>query len=185
MTWNWDLVSALSDLLGGIAVVASLLFVGYQLRQQAHIERASAQRDLLAATREWVSLPSRSEAHFNAIRRCLDDFDGTDAWSRQLFWDWAVNILLILETALYMQQNKFVHGGSFERFEQLVLSIVRASGGRQWWNHMYRAIGVDVAEHVARLIVEIGDEVPPWNELMPHFKSDAPADPSPNPAPRH
>ena len=73
---NWEMFGAIAEMFGGIAVVISLVFVGYQLRQQSYIERAKAQRDLLMQTREWVSMPSSDEAQFNAIRRCLEDFEG-------------------------------------------------------------------------------------------------------------
>ncbi len=102
--------------------------------------------------------------------RCLEDFDGADAWSRQQFWSWATNVLLIFESVLYMKSDKFVHEGSFDRFEQLVLAIARTHGGRQWWNYMYNVIGTDVAEHIDNRIKEVGASVPPWNELLPHFQ---------------
>jgi hypothetical protein len=72
---NWEMF-------GGAAVIASLVFVGYQLRQQSNIERAKAQRDPLMQIREWVSLPSQNKDYFNAIQRCLDDFDNADDWCR-------------------------------------------------------------------------------------------------------
>lgn len=160
----------MAEMLGGAAVIISLLFVGFQLRQQSNIERAKAQRDLLMQIREWISLPSRDKECFNAIQRCLDDFDSADDWSRQQFWDWATNVLLVFESVLYMKEDNFIHEGSYIRFEQLVLAIARTNGGGQWWKYMYNAIGTDVAEHINARIVELGDEVTPWNELLPHFK---------------
>ena len=167
---NWEMFGAIAEMFGGIAVVISLVFVGYQLRQQSYIERAKAQRDLLMQTREWVSMPSSDEAQFNAIRRCLEDFEGADAWSQQQFWSWATNVLLIFESVLYMQSDKLVHEGSYNRFEQLVLAIVRTPGGKQWWEYMFNIIGTDVAEHITKRTEDIGESVPPWNELLPHFK---------------
>jgi hypothetical protein len=167
---NWDAIGAIAEMLGGLAVVASLIFVGYQLRQQSNIERAKAQRDLLYQVREWISLPSRNEDCFHAIQRCLDDFDTADNWSRQQFWDWATNALLVFESVLYMKAEDFVHEGSYIRFEQIVLAITRTKGGAQWWNYMYNCIGTDVAEHINSRIDEVGDTIPPWNELLPHFK---------------
>ena len=82
--------------------------------------------------RAWVSLPSKSSEHFAAIQRCLDDFDSADDWSRQQFWDWATNVLLVFESVLYMKSDKFIHDGSYIRFEQLVLAISRTRGGAQW-----------------------------------------------------
>jgi hypothetical protein len=167
---DWEMLGALAETLGGLGVIASMVFVGYQLRQQSNIERAKAQRDLLMQIREWVSLPSRSKEHFVAIQTCLDDFDSADDWSRQQFWDWATNVLLVFESVLYMKSDEFIHEGSYIRFEQLVLAISRTRGGAQWWKYMYDVIGTDVAEHIDARIEEVGDLIPPWNELLPHFK---------------
>jgi hypothetical protein len=167
---NWEMFGAIAEMLGGVAVIASLIFVGYQLRQQAYIERAKAQRELLMQGREWVSLPSRNKECFRAIQLCLNDFDSADSWSRQQFWEWATSVLLLFESALYMKADDFINDGSYIRFEQLVLAICRTRGGAQWWRYVYNVIGTDVAEHIDARIKELGDTVPPWNELLPHFK---------------
>ena len=65
---NWDAIGAIGELVGGLIVVASLIFVGYQLRQTSMIERAKAQRDLLLQARAWVAMPSRDKERFDAIR---------------------------------------------------------------------------------------------------------------------
>jgi hypothetical protein len=44
---NWEALGAFAEIAGAIAVVASLLFVGNQLRQGQSIEPAKAQRELL------------------------------------------------------------------------------------------------------------------------------------------
>lgn len=173
---DWEMFGVIKEIISSVAVIASLVFVGYQLRQQVYIERAKAQRELLMQIREWVSLPSRNEEFFNAIQRCLHDFDSADSWSRQQFWDWATNVLLVFESVFYMKAENFFHDGSYVRFEQLVLAITRTPGGRQWWECMYKAIGVDVGEHIKKRIEEVGDAVPPLDELFPHFKlSEQPA----------
>ncbi len=68
---NWEAFAALGEVSGALAVVASLVFVGYQLRQGQSIERAKAQRDLLEQGREWMAIPGREEQNFEAIRSCL------------------------------------------------------------------------------------------------------------------
>jgi hypothetical protein len=158
-------------------VIGSLLFVGYQLRQASSIERAKAQRDLLIQAANWVSIPSASEERFEAIRICLDDFNGADPWSREQFHSWATNVLLLFESALYNRDDKFVHEGSFERFEQLVLSIVSTPGGKQWWSLIYNVIGTDVARHVATHMQSSGETIPRWDELLPQFALNAKAKP--------
>jgi hypothetical protein len=172
---EWEAIAAYAEMLGACAVVASLLFVGYQLRQSRFIERANAQRALLMQCRDFMAIPGRDEATFEAIRTCLAEFDEADAFERERFNAWAFNFLLLFEQVVYMRQDGFVNDGSFYRFEQAMLSIIRTRGGAQWWRYSFRIIGVDVGNHLTARLEELGDTVPPWDELLPHLKRSADA----------
>lgn len=50
---NWQMVGALGELFGALAVVASLLYVGHQVRQNNRIARAEAYRDV---TLSWARM---------------------------------------------------------------------------------------------------------------------------------
>ncbi|MGR8949492.1 MAG: hypothetical protein ACU84Q_15715 [Gammaproteobacteria bacterium] len=167
---NWEAVGAIGELVGGLIVVASLIFVGYQLRQTSMIERAKAQRDLLLQARAWVAMPSCDEERFDAICTCLEDYDGADDWAREQFSSWAFDVLIPLESALYTRKEGFVNAGSFERFEQLVLSIVRTPSGGQWWANAYNVIGTDVGQHVKGRLDRLGETVIPWTKPLPQFE---------------
>ena len=96
---NWEALAAFGEVSGAIAVVASLIFVGNQLRQGQAVERAKAQRDLLVQARDWFTLLSGDEQKFEAVRSCLQDFDGADDFDKERFNAWAFNMLLIVEQA--------------------------------------------------------------------------------------
>ena len=61
---NWDALGAIGDLIGGIAVIGSLVFVGLQVRQSNKISKSESLRGLVAAeTNElflWMSDPERA-----------------------------------------------------------------------------------------------------------------------------
>ena len=122
---NWDAIGAIGELVGGLIVVASLIFVGYQLRQTSMIERAKAQRDLLLQARAWVAMPSRDKERFDAIRTCLQDYDGADDWAREQFSSWAFDVLLLLESALYTRKEGF---GGYQEWKLTHESISSAPG---------------------------------------------------------
>lgn len=170
---NWDAIGAVGELAGAVAVVASLLFVGYQLRQGQSIERAKAQRELLVQAREWMSLLASDEQLFEAVRSCLNDFDGADDFTKERFNAWGFNMLLIFEQVHYMHIDGFVNDGSFYRFEQVMLAIFRTTGGAQWWKITFDVVGTDVGNYLASRLEEIGDSVKPWNELLPYLQAEA------------
>ena len=168
---NWEALAAFGEVSGALAVVASLIFVGYQLRQGQSIERAKAQRDLLVQGREWMAIPGREEQNFEAIRSCLRDFDGASEFDKARFNGWAFDILLIMEQAFYMHRDGFLNDGSFYRFEQVLLSITRTRGGGQWWQLSYNVVGTDVGEYLTKRIDELGDSIPPYDELFPYMRT--------------
>ena len=46
-TINWEAVSAISEALGLVVVVSSLIFVGFQIRQSAHATRAASMANIM------------------------------------------------------------------------------------------------------------------------------------------
>jgi hypothetical protein len=66
---DWEVFGAIKEVIGSLAVIASLVFVGYRLRQQVYIERAKAQREMRMEIRHWVSLPSQNAMYFSGSER--------------------------------------------------------------------------------------------------------------------
>ncbi len=69
-----------------------------------------------------------------------------------------------------MHRDGFLNDGSFYRFEQVLLSITRTRGGRQWWRLSYNVVGTDVGGYLATRLDELGDSIPPYDELFPHMR---------------
>ena len=166
---NWDAIGAVGEMAAAFAVIASLLFVGYQLRQSGAIERANAQRDLLKQAADWMSLASSDPLLFEAVRECLNEFESAEPIVKERFNGWAWKLLFLMEQVVYMNQDNFVNEGSFIRFEQAMLSMVSTRGGRQWWSLAYKIVGTDVGEHIQMRLIETKDSIPPWTELMPQL----------------
>ncbi len=66
---DWEVFGAIKEVVSSLAVIASLVFVGYRLRQQVYIERAKARREMLMEIRHWVSLASQNAMYFSASER--------------------------------------------------------------------------------------------------------------------
>ena len=120
-----------------------------------------------------MSLLSADEQLFEAVRSCLNEFDSAADFDKERFNSWAFNLLFTIEQVYYMHRDGYVNDGSFYRFEQVMLAVIRTRGGAQWWKLAFDVVGTDVGNYLAARLIEIGDSVPPWYELLPHLKSDA------------
>ena len=72
---NWDAIGAIGDLVGGVAVIVSLVYVGLQMRQGNKISKSESLRELASEAKElflWWSDPEQA----SVLRRALHDFNG-------------------------------------------------------------------------------------------------------------
>jgi hypothetical protein len=52
---NWEAVGAVGEVLGGVLVIFSLIYLGVQVKQSGALARATAQRDLYQDYQGYLS----------------------------------------------------------------------------------------------------------------------------------
>jgi hypothetical protein len=165
-----------AEIISAVAVIASLIFVGVQLRQtntqttQANkIASADSQRDLLKTASAWLLLTLDKPRVLNDVRQALMEYDTASHETKANFGSWAWSFLLVMEQCVYMKEHDLITASSFSGFETATLGIIVTPGGSQWWTHSKKTIGVAVSEHLDRRLSELGGVTPPIYELMTQF----------------
>ncbi len=82
---NWDSIGVLADVVGAIGVIASLLYVGFQIRQNTRATRAASAREAVYRFADWnkevAGNPEFERLYQLAFQDPVPDF--TDAeWNR-------------------------------------------------------------------------------------------------------
>jgi hypothetical protein len=95
---NWDAISAVSQLVGSIAVVVSVLYLAFQLRSGTRVARVAAQDAAAAALRD-ITKPFMENAELGRLWRIgLEDFKSLSADDQARFFHAAHQFLKALET---------------------------------------------------------------------------------------
>lgn len=84
----------LRETLGVLAVVASLVFVGFEIRQNTAVARGQARQELAALNQEWLILQS-TDSTFNDIYRrfwIVADTSLTDSELARATWGMRLNL---------------------------------------------------------------------------------------------
>ena len=156
---NWDAVGAIAELVGSIAVVATLLFLLGQIRTNSvMIQNASAQ-DSANAVSEWSRQLTSNPDLYRIYRQGLHDDTSLSREDRGLFD-------LVLFQAFYNWAGIFVqyrNGGLDEmRWEsemRVFASNFDKPGGRASWERMKHMLATDFQREVeARLNPGANDE---------------------------
>ncbi len=136
---NWEAIGAIGDLVGGIAVVLSLIYVGYQIRQSSrqielssrHIE-ASTYLETGDEFSRWLTLIAADELLADLYRRGLagEELSQTESLRFHFLLD---SLFVAYENNYHQVQIGSVQRDSVEINAENLKRILGSPGGSRWW----------------------------------------------------
>lgn len=158
---NWDAVGALGDLVGGIAVVASLIYLAIQVRHSSR-QTSENTRALRIASRSafqdsfarWRALATDARLGELYLRGCAD-YSALDRNERFQFGLVAQELFYAYETLFAQAQD-----GTFSRdaaVEQIALAV-RPPGLRDWWRRNCRLFDQGFAHQVDEAVSNLSSQ---------------------------
>jgi hypothetical protein len=173
--------SALAEVVGGIAVLLSLIYVGYQIRQSNRFAKAESIRDLTDTA--WIYYPLFDNPELrDALRRGLQDFEALSLDDQMLFNSWAHPVFNRVEAVWEMQCLGLVDEHQYSGWMGGALAFLDTPGLAQWWQSARNFIG---APFVAAIEEKWCDpsrtktpitEAWPWMGIDPHSTPESGGD---------
>ena len=155
---NCEAITAVTEVAGLIAVVASLIYIGIQTKQtNDHATAASETAWLDALNKIWDSWVA-DERTISALRRGFGSFNQLDP----LVNHWVLARQLEARRVLDPMLTEEIHG--------LVIAVLSTPGGLEYWEHDAEATP-DGLELLAEVRERKGKE-PSWIEMMPWWGPD-------------
>jgi hypothetical protein len=165
---NLNAVSAVAELLGAVAVVASLLYLAAQIRQNTKQSRLAAQQATVhelgtalqtqAQSREWAELLGRG-------LRNLDELDGVE---KTQFLSHIGHILRLYESAYFHYLEGVLDERFWKGFERAISDIVAYPGFQAALDLRRRHLSDDFARFLRGL--------EPSAEFLPIFGEEGEAE---------
>jgi len=157
---NWDAVGALGDLVGGVAVVASLIYLALQVRHSARQTRENT-RALRIASRSavqdafarWRALASDARLAELYLRGC-QDYSALSRDERFQFGLVAQELFYAYET--FFMQAVGTTSASIVT-EQLALAA-RPAGLREWWRRNRQLFDQAFAHEVDEAVATVSGQ---------------------------
>jgi hypothetical protein len=149
---NWNAISAIGQIVGAVAVVVSLVYLGRQIRQGA---RASLAQTELEATRMWSEYHARV-AHSPDMARIWDyghtKPEEMSEQDRQRFI-WLVAEYFFLVEGLFNQHTRgFLSPGTWSAHERTIAGALENPIVLEWWRSRVSPYSGDFVRHVNGLI---------------------------------
>ena len=128
--------SDLSQIIGALAVVASLVFVGFQIRQNTRSQRLVAVNSLTAAA-VAINIPGMESPEFGeALSKAFNDWSSASREQRIVAHYFLFSFFKLAESAWYQHNLQALDGSQWAGWENLLLGFYHCEGVKAgWWMH--------------------------------------------------
>ena len=148
---NWEAVSAVSQLVGSLAVVVSVLYLAVQLRSSTRVARVAAMDAAAAALRD-VTKPFMENAELARIWRTgLENLNALSPEDQARFFHAAHQFLKALETIHYHYVYGLLDAQLCDGWRELLHHYVATPG----LNHYLTLRGAVFSERFRKFIAEL------------------------------
>ena len=167
---NWEAVSAITEVAGLIAIVASLIYIGAQSKQaNDHATAASETAWVEALNQIWGSwvVDERTITTLQNGFRSFNDLSKSDKAIFQIRVGTLVNHWLL---ANQLFEKGLLAAKLSREIHDVVVAVLSTPGGLEYWEYDSKATpdGVELLETVK----ERQGKQPSWIELMPWWGPD-------------
>jgi hypothetical protein len=153
---NWTAIGAVAELIAAIGVIASLVYVGFQIRQNTLSVTASAHRainDKFISVNEFIAKDAETIKAFLAGRERLEELNEVDTGR---FIAIMMNILLHFEDVFYQHRQGLVGDQYWERIERMIGLYVTEPGVQGYWSIFKEWSTDDFREYLDSRFAEAG-----------------------------
>ena len=143
--------SYLSQIIAAVAVVASLVFVGFQIRQNTRAQRVVAVNSLAAAA-VAINVPAMESPEFGeALSKALEDWASATREQRMIAHYFLFSFFKLSESAWYQRKVEALDSPQWSGWENLLLAIYHTNGvQRGWWPHRHSVYSQEFQQYLAR-----------------------------------
>jgi len=162
---NWDAIAAVGELVGGLAVIVSLLYLATQIRISNRIARGESQR----TTYDVYTFFSRilDDKNRRILVLGLSDYENLSLDERLCFTA-LIHPLANQTQAIWLDWK---HGLQLEAvnhsWQRSMLAVIATKGGRQWWKTSQYIFTDDYSAYLSERLVS--ENPTPLYDVFPEY----------------
>ncbi len=145
-------LGAIGELVGGVAVIASLLFVGIQVRHGNRLAQAERMQAHVDARNREVLAPLADQAFADTFRRGLHDFEPLSHSEQLVVHSQLARITNLDQTQFILGRSGVIEGRYAAAMQTIGVGILKSPGAQQWWRTARPAYLPDDVDPVERLL---------------------------------
>jgi len=169
---NWEALEAVAEVIGAIAVLATLLYLARQIQQTGRYAKANTQQVLVDEYNRYLKELSGDEAMRRRFRLALRSWEQLSNDDRAAIHIYLASLINHFEQAYYLHETQLVPDAVFDAFRRLTLGLILTEGGAEFWAECKGGFGADVRDYLDTQLTN-GINLPqPFTTTFPWFRAD-------------
>jgi hypothetical protein len=169
---NWDAIGATGEWAGAIAVVATLAYLAFQIRQNTNSVRSQSRQTLIdgwsKGQAELGNDPELLRIYADAMTRWTD----LSAVEKTRFDVSMGQFLGNLQNGILLWNTGMLDQRTLDQTAYFMLSVILSEGGAKWWKETNFA-WPETRSYLDNLLANARDLPPPAEELVPNWMAMA------------
>jgi hypothetical protein len=147
---NWDAIGALSELVGALAVVATLLYLAVQIRQNTTSVRAATFQSIMGAATAFNETLSRDSDLMRVFTTGLTGLGALEREDAARFHFQLLSLVRRGENFHYQMELGLLEDEAWEGLRNSMLQLLGTPGARSWWKQNERLINSTFRSFIER-----------------------------------
>ena len=150
---NLNDLANVGQVIGALAVVISLIYVAFQIRQNTSAVRSATAQAVHDNYADWyMSLMGDAELNRIAIKG-LKDYSSLDEIEKAQFIEVFMAFISYSQNAFYQWREKSLSPALWGGWELLVMNLLASPGGKEFWKERGYVFGSEYRDYVEKVIL--------------------------------
>jgi len=169
ISMNWEAIGAIANLLAALGVIATLIYLAIQIRQNNNQLRGSATIAVYDYQRSITDTLTEDQELYKIALCGNEDLDSLNPWEQQRFTIWAIKETGAWEMCHRLMKQGALDEGLYRGKEAYWLLLHSSPGRRTWWHRHAIMLNKEFVDEVSKQLEKI--PVKKLREAHPIFDS--------------
>lgn len=149
---NWDAIGAIGELIGAAAVVATLIYLSIQLRQNTKTVRLSSAQGVTEELQNMFNLLASDHSLAEVYVEAEKSSELSDA-NRVRYYAFTNNLLRIYENAFLQRQANVINDAHWTGMSSLMIDYSKMAAFSSFWNNRKHWLSDEFQNHMESEII--------------------------------
>lgn len=168
---NWEAISGVSQILGSIVVMISLIYLALQIRQSNRHAQASSEATWMDGWNHVLNGWVADEQTMDALRAGFQDFDGLPRTQQAIFHMRVGTMVNHWVLAGQLAKKDLLSKDVYQACTDFVVAVLATPGGQQYWAR--DADATPNGRELLELVKSGGSRLPPLTQMLPWWGPEA------------